>query len=212
MDGTVKEMKAKASEAANKAVELLDKEECSEQVKAYVDKAIEAAAKAEAATKKEEVKEAAEEAVKAAEEAQKLLTAPQTNENAEDEEETEGGEENATEGEEEAENDMSEEETTQEEEPQEEEAPQVNEHSTEDKGEEVKQYVYVGPTISRLGMRENAIYYGTLSSVKEHLKAAIKEKPDIEKMLFPIEKLNVKNRQKKEKGNYIHNVYEALKK
>ncbi|MCI1959183.1 MAG: hypothetical protein LKJ25_06125 [Clostridia bacterium] len=80
------------------------------------------------------------------------------------------------------------------------------------KPEEIKSYVYIGPSVKHLGIRENAIYRGTKTDVLNHLKEAIEEIPHIGKMIFETSEIAEKKKKAKEKGNSIYNAYETIKK
>lgn len=50
---------------------------------------------------------------------------------------------------------------------------------------EGQKFIYVGPTVGRYGLRENAVFHGTFEQVREHLSIVLEAIPQVEKQIVP---------------------------
>ena len=218
---TIAEAKKAAAEAADEAVTLGDKiretmtdETVLEIADTLENEAIEKAGEAATGEKSAEVNEAATAAIEAIEKMKDIL-------NGEIVAAGEGGKETEVEGTGEG----AEQATTTQEQKAPEETEEKTERRTEEKEtqqeelqeevkqqEEVKSYIYLGPSIKKHGLRENTVFRGTKSDTLKHLEVAISEVPQIEKLIFETKDAAEKKKKAREKGNSIFNAYEAVRK
>lgn len=77
--------------------------------------------------------------------------------------------------------------------------------------EKIKNYIYVGPTLKTLGVKESTIYRGTKEDVYKHLENAIKTKPLIKNFIVSAEEASEIIMKVKTKGNAFYNMFEELK-
>lgn len=80
------------------------------------------------------------------------------------------------------------------------------------KDEEVKNYIYVGPSLKQFDIKENTIYRGTKADVYEHLSTAINAKPLIKKFIVEAAEAAEAKTKVKTNGNSLYKMYEELKK
>lgn len=78
--------------------------------------------------------------------------------------------------------------------------------------EEVKNYIYVGPSLKQFDIKENTIYRGTKADVYEHLSTAINAKPLIKKFIVEAAEAAEAKTKVKTNGNSLYKMYEELKK
>ena len=193
---TIAELKKEAATAADEAVEYAAKireictdNETVENAENLESRAIEKATEAEEAEKKADVETAKEEAVNAANDLKELFNSIKSaNEKAEEQAK---GEEAAEE---------------------EENKVETAEGEDENGTAEIKNYIYIGPSIKQFDIKENTIYRGTKADVYEHLKEAINAKPLIKNFIFEAAEAAEAKTRTKTKGNALYNMYSELKK
>ena len=78
--------------------------------------------------------------------------------------------------------------------------------------EAIGTYIYCGPTVKKYGIAANAIYRGTKADVLKHLGEAIKEYPDIAKLIVSSKELAKSQSMLKTKNNAFYNTYVLVEK
>ena len=71
-------------------------------------------------------------------------------------------------------------------------------------------FVYVGPSIPRGRLKENAVFRGTLSDVLAYLADAVEQYPQIPRLIVPTNRLAAFSVKVKTPGNIAHKYYSDI--
>lgn len=77
----------------------------------------------------------------------------------------------------------------------------------EDKGDS---FIYVGPTLLRGQLKENAVFRGTLRDIKKYLAEVLEEYPQAARLIVPVDKLAEFSVKVKTPGNLAHKYYSDI--
>lgn len=81
------------------------------------------------------------------------------------------------------------------------------EDNAEDKGDS---FIYVGPTLPRGQLKENAVFRGTLRDIKKYLAEVLEEYPQAARLIVPVDKLAEFSVKVKTPGNLAHKYYSDI--
>ncbi|MDO4301781.1 MAG: hypothetical protein Q4D26_10370 [Clostridia bacterium] len=86
------------------------------------------------------------------------------------------------------------------------------EQETEDNlaNEEVETIIYIGPTLRKYGITSNTSFVGTKKDTNNFFAQAIKDIPEIEKMLVLTYELAGKKKLLNDKNNAFYNIYKTV--
>ena len=87
------------------------------------------------------------------------------------------------------------------------EEPPVDENTEPENSGEYDLFVYVGPTLPRGRLKENAIFRGTLDDIKAYLADVLEEYPQIGQLIVPACRLGSFSVKVKTPGNLAHKYY-----
>lgn len=76
--------------------------------------------------------------------------------------------------------------------------------------EESGLFVYIGPSIPRGRLKENAVFNGTFADVIAYLADVVEDYPLVEKLIVPADKLAAYSVKAKTPGNIIHKYYSDI--
>ena len=76
--------------------------------------------------------------------------------------------------------------------------------------EESGLFVYIGPSLPRGRLKENAVFNGTLADVKEYLSDVLEDYPQVARLIVPAEKLAAASVKVKTPGNISHKYYNDI--
>ena len=82
--------------------------------------------------------------------------------------------------------------------------------ATKQAEEESGLFVYIGPSIPRGRLKENAVFNGTFGDVVAYLADVVADYPLVEKLIVPADKLAAYSVKAKTPGNIIHKYYSDI--
>ena len=82
--------------------------------------------------------------------------------------------------------------------------------ATKQAEEESGLFVYIGPSIPRGRLKENAVFNGTFGDVIAYLADVVADYPLVEKLIVPADKLAAYSVKAKTPGNIIHKYYSDI--
>lgn len=81
------------------------------------------------------------------------------------------------------------------------------EDDAEDEGDS---FIYVGPTLPRGQLKENAVFRGTLQDIKKYLADVLEEYPQAARLIVPVNRLAEFSVKVKTPGNLAHKYYSDI--
>lgn len=82
--------------------------------------------------------------------------------------------------------------------------------ATEEEDDEYTMFAYVGPTLPRGRLKENAIFRGKIKDVLNYLADVLEDYPQVAKLIVPTHKLAVYSAKVKTPGNVAHKYYSDI--
>lgn len=84
------------------------------------------------------------------------------------------------------------------------------ESGTEDENSEYNMFAYIGPSLPRGLLKENAVFRGKIKDVLNYLVDALEEYPQVEKLIVPTHKLAEYSAKARTPGNVVHKYYNDI--
>lgn len=72
---------------------------------------------------------------------------------------------------------------------------------------ETGSFIYLGPSILKEGLKSNTVYTGTRAQIKEMLKNTLEKYPQVDKLIYPTERLGEIKEKVKKNGTLLNKYY-----